>query len=70
MEVETSDVIVGVMMLIFGLVGLTLASGAADDEMYVFGLSLVGFAAIFGGGLIKRHFDKVEARLRGEHHHV
>ena len=69
MEVETSDLIVGTMMAIFGLVGLVLASGATDNEMYVFGLSLAGFAAIFGVGLIRRHYDKAEAYARQESRH-
>ncbi len=70
MEIETSDLIVGAMMLVFGLIGLVLASGATDDEMYVFGLSLAGFAAVFIAGLIRGHYDKAEAYRRGENRHV
>ena len=69
MEVETGDLIVGAMMVVFGLIGLTLASGATDNEMYVFGLSLTGFAAVFGFGLIRRHYDKAEAYARKENGH-
>lgn len=58
MEVEPGDVAVGVMMALFGLAGLFLAAGSLDDEMYVFGLSLAGFAAAFDFGLVKRHFDR------------
>jgi hypothetical protein len=64
MGIEGSDLIVGLLMSVFGLVGLILAAGATDDEMYVFGLSLAGFAVVFVVGLIKRHFDKQEARRR------
>lgn len=70
MEVETGDLVAGVLMLVFTLVGLVLASGATDDEMYVFGLSLTAFAATFFFGLIRRHFDKAEAHARAEKPHV
>ena len=65
MDIEASDLIVGLLMAAFGLVGLILASGAMDDEMYVFGLSLFGFAWLFEFGLIRRHFDKLEANRHG-----
>jgi hypothetical protein len=70
MEVETGDIAVGATMLVFGVIGLVLASGATDSEMYVFGLSLAGFAAVFVVGLIRRHYDKAEAYARGEDWHV
>lgn len=57
MELEASDVIVGAMVMVFGLIGLALAAHARDDEMYVFGLSLAGFAVLFVFGQIRRHFD-------------
>jgi hypothetical protein len=65
MNIEPSDLIVGLLMTAFGLIGLILASGAYDDEMYVFGLSLFGFAVAFIAGLIRRHFDRLDA-ARGE----
>ena len=34
MESNVSDVVVGLMMAVFGLIGLFLVAGAADDEMY------------------------------------
>ncbi len=52
-------------MAALGLIGLILASGAMDDEMYVFGFSLFGFACVFEFGLLRRHFDKLEAARRG-----
>ncbi len=61
MEEARSDVVIGVMMTIFGLVGLWLASGALDVEMSIFGLSLAGFACLFVLGLVRRHFDRAEA---------
>ena len=68
MDIELSDLIVGLMMTVFGVIGLVLASGATDDEMYLFGLSLAGFAVIFDIGLIRRHYDRREARHRGTNH--
>ena len=65
MDLDPSALIVGLMMAAFGLVGLILASGAMDNEMYVFGLSLFGFACIFDFGLLRRHFDRMEARRHG-----
>ncbi len=65
MDIEPSDLIVGLMMIAFGLIGLILAAGAWDDEMYVFGLSLFGFATVFVLGLIRRHFDRQASR--GDH---
>jgi len=65
MDIEPSDLIVGLLMAVFGLVGLILASGAMDNEMYVFGLSLFGFACLFVLGLLRRHFDRQEANRHG-----
>ena len=70
MEVETGDLVAGAIMAVSGLIGLVLASGATDNEMYVFGLSLAGFAAAFIFGLIRRHYDKAEMLGRGENPHV
>ena len=53
-----SDLIVGLMMAVFGLIGLFLVAGAADVEMYVFGLTLCAFAIVYDFGLIKRHYDR------------
>ena len=65
MDIEPSDLIVGLLMVVFGLVGLILASGAMDNEMYVFGFSLFGFACLFLLGLLRRHFDRLEANRHG-----
>jgi hypothetical protein len=65
MDIEPSDLIVGLLMAVLGLIGLILASGAMDDEMLVFGLSLFGFACVFDIGLLRRHFDKQEAGRHG-----
>jgi hypothetical protein len=73
MDIEASDLIVGIMMAVFGLIGLILASGATDNEMYVFGLSLAGFSVVFILGLMRRHYDKMDLQrsaVRKEDHHV
>lgn len=61
MESNVGDLIVGLMIAVFGIVGLFLVSGAMDAEMNVFGLSLTAFTVCFDFGLIKRHFDQVDA---------
>jgi hypothetical protein len=73
MDIEASDLIVGLLMAAMGLIGLLLASGAHDDGMYVFGLSMAGWAVLFVFGLMRRHFNKadaarVAARTHGGHH--
>ena len=65
MEFEPSDLIVGALMAVFGLAGLILASGAMDDEIFVFGFSLFGFACLFEFGLLRRSFERAEARRHG-----
>jgi hypothetical protein len=69
MDIDPSDLIVGLLMTVLGVTGLFLASGALDDEMYVFGLSLGGFGALFVLGLIRHHFDRLDtARARTADH--
>ena len=68
------DIVVGVFVALLGLVGLVLAAGALDQEMYVFGLSLVVFAGAFDWGLalkIMRRMEaaRAEAVLAGERGH-
>lgn len=71
MDVNASDLVVGMMMTLFGLLGLLLASRALDGEMYVFGLSLAAFSLLFIAGLMRRHFDRADAARVGrlEIHH-
>lgn len=58
MDEDFADLAVGLMMAAFALLGLFLAAGANDDEMSVFGFSLVAFSWIFIMGLVKRHYDR------------
>lgn len=68
MEDEISGIVVGAMVAVLGLVGLVMASGAYDTEIFIFGLSLAGFAVLFDIGLIRRHFDRQAARRKGGRH--
>jgi hypothetical protein len=67
MESDSGALIVGVMMAVFGLIGLFLVAGAADNEMYVFGIALTGFAVVFDFGLLKNHYDRQDAARGGDH---
>ena len=49
-----SDWFVAVMMLVFGLIGLVLAIGARDSEIFIFGASLAVFATVFDASILKR----------------
>jgi hypothetical protein len=62
MQETVSAWVVGVMMAVFGFLGLLLGSGALDIEMSIFGYSLTGFAVCFIFGLLRRHYDEVDAR--------
>ena len=69
MDIEPSDLIVGLLVAVFGLAGLIMASGAWDDEIFVFGLSLFVFSCLFELGLVRRHFDRRElARAKRPRH--
>ena len=63
----TSSWVVGAMMALFGIIGLIMAGRARDDEIFVFGLSLLGFALVFIAGLMRRHFGAADA-ARGRQH--
>ena len=70
MDLEPSDVVVGLMVAALGLLGLLLVARAWDAEMYLFGLALAGFAILFDFGLLRRHYDRRDAALaarRGGH---
>ena len=60
-----SSLIVGLLVAVFGIIGLFLIAGAQDSEMYIFGIGLVVFAVLFEFGLIKGHFDRHETVVRG-----
>jgi hypothetical protein len=62
-----SDLVVGGLMAIFGLVGLFLAAGALDDAIYIFGLSLFGYACCFLIGQVRRHYDMRDIAGNADH---
>lgn len=61
MPIEATDVFTIILISVPGLIGLFLASGAHDDAMYLFGLSLAGFAVVFVFGAVRRHYDPIDA---------
>jgi hypothetical protein len=54
------DIIIGGFVAVLGLIGLVLAGGALDNEIYVFGLSLFVFAVVFDWGLILKSLRRAE----------
>ena len=64
MNGTVSDVLVGLLVAVLGLLGLFLAAGALDDEIFIFGLCLTAFAVVFDLGLVKAHYDRREAAKR------
>jgi hypothetical protein len=50
-----SDWIFGILMAVSGLIGLVMAAGARDPEIFIFGGSLAVFAVAFIAGLRRRH---------------
>ena len=64
-----SDAVIGFLVLVLGVIGLVLASGALDNEILVFGFGLAGFAVLFEFGLLRRYYDRLAmARAEGRGH--
>jgi hypothetical protein len=63
-----SDWIVGIMVGVFGLVGLVMAVGARDEEIFIFGASLAVFAGVFIYGLYKGQTAAAVATVKGDTH--
>lgn len=64
MGIEIGDLIVGLLMIAFSLTGMFLATGVYGNELYIFGLSAVGWGAVFVFCLLRRHLSRREiARL-------
>jgi hypothetical protein len=69
MGIEIGDLIVGLLVIAFSLIGLFLAAGVYGNEMYIFGLALAGWGAVLVFSLLRRHVHRrAIARLavRGE----
>ena len=59
--VSPGDIVVGVFVAALGMVGLVMAAGALDQEIYIFGLSLFAFTAAFNWGQVLKGFRRGEA---------
>lgn len=60
MGIEIGDLIVGLLMIAFSLIGLFLAAGLDGNQLYMFGLSSVGWGAVFVFTLLRRYFGQRE----------
>jgi hypothetical protein len=60
---EAASWLVGLALAAIGVLGLYLASRAADGALALFGLSLFVFAILFVFGLIRRGYDARERAL-------
>jgi hypothetical protein len=69
MKVHPGDAIIGLMMIGFAVLGISLALHALDLEMSVFGVSLAAFAALFVAGQIRRQFVASTQRTSTESRH-
>jgi hypothetical protein len=65
----TSDWFTGIMVSVFGRVGLMLAAGARDTEMSVFGWSLSAFSLVFVAGLLRLQFNAADLAAQKSAHH-
>jgi hypothetical protein len=66
MEEKASTFVVGVLMLVLGAIGLVLAVGARDAEIFIFGGSLLAFAVIFTASLVNPGlFNRGKGRTNG-----
>lgn len=61
---EAGDYVAWGLMALAGLVGLFMASGAHDDEIYLFGWSMSGMAVLFLLSELKGHYDAADARAQ------
>lgn len=59
-----NPVSIGIMVAsgLIGLLGLTAASRAVDNGIYLFGLVLFCFAILMNFRLLKQHFDAIDAK--------
>lgn len=69
MKVHPGDAIIGLMMIGFIVLGISLVLHALDLEMSVFGVSLAGFAVLFVVGQVRRQFVASTPRTSTESRH-
>jgi hypothetical protein len=55
-----SDLVIGGLVALLGLLGLVASANALDSGMATFGLALFVFAALFDFWLVKKAFDAKE----------
>ncbi len=65
MKTGLIDSVIGLFMAVLGIIGLFMASGAVDPQIHLFGLGLFILAVLFNFGLIKGHFDRLDAAHHG-----
>ena len=56
----TARWLAGAMVVILGLIGLFMSSGARDNAVYWFGLALFAFAVLFVFSQVRQAFDAAE----------
>jgi hypothetical protein len=58
---EEGDYVTWALVALLGMLGPIMAHQARDNEIYVFGLSLFAFSAVFLFFEIKRHYDMIDS---------
>ena len=58
---NASQVFFLVLYCVLALIGLFMAGVAVDFPITLFGLSLVGFGLLCALGIIRRHYDALDA---------
>jgi uncharacterized membrane protein len=57
-----SNWIMGVLAVLFGFVGLFMASAARDTGIFIFGMAIMLFAVLFSWWMIKTAYDEAERK--------
>lgn len=60
MHIHPGDIVIGLMMVVFAVLGLVLAAGALDIQMTIFGAGLAVFSVAFIFGQIRRHYNTAD----------
>jgi len=56
--------VMGIVMILLAFLGTAIVGHASDLPMTVFGYALILFGTIYTFGLVRQHFDAVEAARR------
>jgi drug/metabolite transporter (DMT)-like permease len=65
---NVSDWFVGLMVAVFGLIGLLMAIEARDPEIFIFGAGLALFAAVFDYSIVRRRAAPATIGTKGNPH--